>query len=248
MMVARKVRIAVLAYDGMITGQTTLALIDACEQARVMGWECGVDIRPSDTMIARGRNYMLANFLEDREATDLVFWDADIMPEPRAFTHLVSREVDFVGGAYRARKDPEEYIYRKTTPIPHTEVSGLMEVDGLGMGFTRITRAAVERMVEFHSTRWLLDNGRKIPWLFDFEFKDHEYYSEDIAFCERWRETGGKVWIDPDMSIAHVGRKVFFGHYGRHRRRRLAAMTPQSELDAASERMAALQREIEARE
>lgn len=41
--------------------------------------------------------------------------------------------------------------------------------------------------------------------------EDNEFVSEDIAFCRRWRATGGKVIADIGATMTHVGRHQFTG-------------------------------------
>ena len=38
-----------------------------------------------------------------------------------------------------------------------------------------------------------------------------EYLSEDYAFCQRWRKIGGKIWLDTESRLAHIGTYEFFG-------------------------------------
>jgi hypothetical protein len=37
---------------------------------------------------------------------------------------------------------------------------------------------------------------------------------EDYAFCRRWTDMGGKVWVNPEIKMGHVGYKTFQGHLG----------------------------------
>jgi hypothetical protein len=37
-----------------------------------------------------------------------------------------------------------------------------------------------------------------------------EYLSEDYAFCRRWRKLGGKVWLDTESRLVHIGNYEFF--------------------------------------
>jgi hypothetical protein len=37
------------------------------------------------------------------------------------------------------------------------------------------------------------------------------YLSEDYAFCRRWRDMGGKVWIDLQCKLIHLGQHNFRG-------------------------------------
>jgi hypothetical protein len=38
-----------------------------------------------------------------------------------------------------------------------------------------------------------------------------EYLSEDYAFCHRWRSLGGKLWLDTQSRLVHVGPREFLG-------------------------------------
>ena len=38
-----------------------------------------------------------------------------------------------------------------------------------------------------------------------------EYLSEDFAFCKRWTELGGEIWMDIHSRLDHVGAFVFRG-------------------------------------
>ena len=38
--------------------------------------------------------------------------------------------------------------------------------------------------------------------------------SEDYAFCQRWRDLGGKVFLDASIAMAHIGTKAFEGRLG----------------------------------
>lgn len=37
------------------------------------------------------------------------------------------------------------------------------------------------------------------------------YLSEDFAFCRRWRDMGGKVWVDLNCKLNHLGQFMFCG-------------------------------------
>jgi hypothetical protein len=42
---------------------------------------------------------------------------------------------------------------------------------------------------------------------------NNELVSEDISFCEKWRELGGKLYLDPSINLAHVGTKRWTGNF-----------------------------------
>jgi hypothetical protein len=38
------------------------------------------------------------------------------------------------------------------------------------------------------------------------------YVSEDFAFCQRWRDIGGKIWLDTEGKLVHTGNYNFQGN------------------------------------
>ena len=39
----------------------------------------------------------------------------------------------------------------------------------------------------------------------------NRYLSEDYAFCRRWIDIGGKVWVDLQCKLQHLGQHNFRG-------------------------------------
>ena len=37
------------------------------------------------------------------------------------------------------------------------------------------------------------------------------YLSEDFSFCKHWRDCGGKIWLDRESKLTHVGSYEFIG-------------------------------------
>jgi hypothetical protein len=42
--------------------------------------------------------------------------------------------------------------------------------------------------------------------------QSRRYLSEDYAFCRRWRDIGGKVHVDMQSDLGHLGQHVFRGN------------------------------------
>jgi hypothetical protein len=37
------------------------------------------------------------------------------------------------------------------------------------------------------------------------------YVSEDFGFCQKWRDIGGRIWLDTEGKLTHVGSYNFQG-------------------------------------
>jgi hypothetical protein len=167
--------------------------------------------RVGDADLCRARNAIIFHFLRS-DCTDLVLVDSDISWPEGALTRLVSHDQDFVLGAYRGRTDEEAYFILWPE---HREMDyPLLRVDGGSIGFCRLTRHCVEELVASLNGKHFTDPrvpDEVIPWLIDFETRDGVRLEEGYALCQRWRELGGSVWVDPMIKLGHTGPKIFQG-------------------------------------
>ncbi len=234
----RNILFAIPTYSGDIHVNTMTAIANASVEAAAQGWRTDMTVRSLDSIISRARYDLFSIFLAKPEATDLFFVDADVAWHPGAFTRLMSHDVDLVGGVYPSRGDPtgphaQDFVIKPHPGELFIQPNGLIDVEGVGTGFMRVTRKCAERMVEVNNNRWFYDRtaqGLKIYSLFEFELDivGRQMFSEDYVFCRRWRETGGKVWADAELTLLHTGEKTFAGHFGNYlRTQHKAAMLQQ---------------------
>ncbi len=156
---------------------------------------------------------------------------------------LLDHPVDFVIGAYRYRGDPEGYPVRidldkRMEQDPKTGLIGANgNILGGAFGFTRLTRACVEKMVaaypELEYPLAGAPNGRAWKLCALDQKIDGVEFSEDMLFCKRWCDIGGIVYIDPEVTIVHIGNKGFVGHYGDFLRKKIEEIEDQQAKQAA---------------
>jgi hypothetical protein len=78
-----------------------------------------------------------------------------------------------------------------------------------------ISRQIVEKLIAAHP-EWQYENrdgNSTVAALFDFAVKDGKFIGEDYLFCDRVREAGGKVWVDVDISLPHIGTEAFTNNF-----------------------------------
>lgn len=88
---------------------------------------------------------------------------------------------------------------------------GLLEVEYSNSAFMCITRDVLEKMIiDYQELEYEVpfENGStkpplKVYTLFDsiLLIDDKKYLNEDYSFCERWRNIGGKIFLDPNITI-----------------------------------------------
>ena len=228
--------VAIPYYGGQVAIEhlhSVVALEAACE---TRGVGCHVELLEDDRVIPRARARLAASFLAHRQATHLLFIDADIAFAPDTAFRLLDAERDLIGGVYPIKHldwdriraaalagAPDlmaaslSYVVRF---IPHPE--NAVEVEGgfarvayVGTGFMLARRAVVERVAAAHpELRARLEEGPELTsMIFEpmIEPETGDYLSEDYAFCRRWRDLGGEVWADVESRLTHVGHATYAG-------------------------------------
>lgn len=210
-----KIDIGIPAYDGKIHVETARSLWN--EQGVAGG--CGVDLQvkflPGVSLITLARNQLAQEFM-DGDADVLVFIDSDVSWEPGDLIRLASHPVDLVGGAYRYKSQDENYPVGWLGTPELWAVNGLLEVARMPAGFLACKRSAFEKMKDAYPERGYEHMGAKAHAYFTAPFRDGSLFGEDAAFCEDFRAIGGKVYLDPELTLTHTGgNQSFTGHIGK---------------------------------
>lgn len=217
-MTTRKIFFAMPSRLSVPKLETTASLLAEMDLILRHGWSWTMRCRVGDSYPHRVRNLLAAMFFET-DCTDIVWIDDDVSWNRGDLVRLINHPVDFVAATYRVKDDshvryPLRWIDDDLRNRKRDPQTGLIEVAAVPFGFVRITREAMERFRDTRADMWFMDAGQKAWNLFDIVLKYGDpggYSGEDYVFCERFREAGGKVWLDPDISIGHTGEKTFFG-------------------------------------
>ena len=89
--------------------------------------------------------------------------------------------------------------------------NGLLQIRRIGTGFMMIQRHVLETMVKNHPEwRYINDTKNRDEYaIFDFGVYNGKYYGEDYLFCDRATAEGFTVFLDPTISLPHVGTQEF---------------------------------------
>jgi hypothetical protein len=221
----RHVWLAIPAYTGTVHMGTMRSTISDMLLLAQRGDKVTIFDESGNAMIGDGRGLMVAKFLES-DGTDLVFIDSDVAWEAGALLKLVDQPVDFVAAIYPQRKDPLNFCVQwvqDRAELWSDPETGLLEVHGVPAGFMRLSRAMLERMVDHYpDTQFYCPEAPNdtVHDLFGAYRIGKIKFGEDYSFCRRWRDIGGKVWVDPDIRMGHVGYKTFLGSLGEWLRAR----------------------------
>jgi hypothetical protein len=180
-----------------------------------------------DSDVSRGRN-RAAHAMLHHGYTHLLFVDADIEFTANDVLALLNMHEDVAVGPYRKKNERTEYNFEF---VPHPEsavtvnqATGAVEVMRAGTGFMMIRRTVFEQMREAMPEIVYNDqtkDGQEFQMcaFFAFEIRDTPWgarqFSEDFNFCERWRDLGGRIWMQPSLKLTHWGAYEWTGDLDR---------------------------------
>ena len=172
--------------------------------------------------LPKARNELVAEFLAS-DKTDLLMVDSDMGWAPNDAVRLLASPHRLIGGVGRKKWDApnaDPNVWCATFPSGNLvqDAHGAVEVERVGTGFLRISRALAETMVAAHPEWKRQAPDGVLPHvkpfyhrIFAFADDGDRELSEDFAFCDAWRALGGRVWIDPEIDLSHIGTHDYSG-------------------------------------
>jgi hypothetical protein len=226
--------IATPCFGGLVSQHYMQSVLGLVKLGAKANFDVTLALLGHDSLITRSRNTLVSQFLKTPLATHLLFIDADICFDPEQVFHMLRFGREFVAGIYPLKvidwSDPA--IKRAATARESFGTAPLLYVGTLctgnrretegrfataiycGGGFMLLKREAIERMIAaYPETRYKTAHAysnakaEQNYALFDcmIDKETGVYISEDFAFCQRWRDIGGKIWLDTEGTLTHIG-------------------------------------------
>jgi hypothetical protein len=228
--------VATPCYGGQVSVKyltSVLALQRAADQRGL-----GIDFvhLSNAALITHARNKLIAHFLDEPAATHLLFVDADQGFEPDqafrllAFGAEVSAAVSprkvlnwekverAVKEGHPARVAGLDYVVNFEGEGQITVQNGFAKATAVGTGFMLVARSALVKLRDaYPELRCWVDAADRETGnyygLFDcmIERETGASLSEDLAFCKRWSDIGGEIWVDTQSKLSHTGPTTYYG-------------------------------------
>ena len=206
---AKKVIIGTPSHDGKIDVWYANSLVNTIR----MSYEKDTVIVPIymayDSLVQRARNDIVKLAIEE-DFDDLIFIDADQEWDPSWVFKLLDYDKDVVAGTVVKKSDQPAFNVKALTEGIKLD-NGLIEVECVGTGFMRISKNALKQV--WDASEEYKNEGRNCRMVFDIKVMDGKLVSEDIVFCRKWHDLGGKVYLDPTMTCNHIGVKKYSGNF-----------------------------------
>ena len=190
-----------------------------------LGVEWDYLARPSDFHVERAINNTLTEIMERDDFTDVLMIDSDESWEPEGVVRLLLHPEEIVGASYRMKNQWETYVGRWKVDEegrPRGKIladgTALLKADRVAAGFMRIKVSALRKWAAAYPDLVSEEpDGKKVQF-FSRMLADGEMHCQDMAFCRRWMDIGGELWIDPNVKVNHWGMECHHGDLDKHLR------------------------------
>lgn len=141
----------------------------------------------------------IVNQAQEKKCTHLLFIDHDMKFAPITIDLLIKHDKDIVSALYNYRFKPLKpmvkmfghqggVIIEDWKNIPDS----LFKVAGIGMGCCLIKMSVFDKIKKPYFPMLWGSDGTVVR-------------GEDIGFCERVRDEGVEIWVDPTLTCKHIG-------------------------------------------
>jgi len=138
-----------------------------------------------DIVSARGA---CVEYALEKQATHIFFFDHDMKFPADTLKRLLAHDKDIITVEYNRRKLPLESV---TQPLTERSETELYKAQVIGGGCLLIKMSVFEKLPQ--------------PW-FNFGRKGYQVViGEDTWFARTAMDSGFDVWIDPTISVKHLG-------------------------------------------
>lgn len=183
-----------------------------------------------ESLISRARNASVAHFMQDTNATHLLFVDSDIIFEPEDIILLIEAKKEVIGGMYPKKYIKWDHIKKNPTservdfPVGNCLINdeGLIETSYAPTGFLLIAKTVIERLIKKYPELQYRNDvdgygyGEHFYNFFNAGIRNGIYESEDWGFSSLWIQAGGKVLIHPEINVKHVGWHEYEGNLKKY--------------------------------
>ena len=235
------VMIATPCYGGMVHSEYTVCLISAIKVLEKFGIKYEIRLISNESLITRARNHLVSYFMAGSCSHMIYIDADIVFPSESVLKLIAANKGVACGAyPLKTSPDQEDfnrqnrYVINADDPCLVNDLSEsqkVFTVADAGTGFMMIKRGVIELMkTGYPELKYTSDYDRglfkKLPAemkdglrenlysLFDTMHdldNDNAYLSEDYAFCKRWKKIGGRIWVDPDIKLDHIGKYTYKG-------------------------------------
>lgn len=218
-----KILIAIPAYGGSVCEKTLTGVYETTRDLVRANISVELITVVNDSIIHHMRSNLANFFYHNTDATHLLWVDSDIGFHAEDVRKLIELNTEFACATYPKKTLPLRYSCALPKEgIVWNESQTAIKAAHVGSGFQLLSRRVFERIAaRFPELKYSprsesrqvtpAEQANSYHYYDTYKDKNGLLIGEDYAFCNRFRQAGGTIWLRPDITLAHVGSHVFTG-------------------------------------
>lgn len=189
-----KVTIAV-PTNRRVQAETTQCLLELVAKG---GYDFHIVVASEGYTIAENRNYISVQAVNNK-SDYLFFVDDDMTFDSDYLDIMIAHDKDIIGAVYSSRmEDSPRQVYRSMEDVVDLRTEKLTELTRV---IAKGTALMVIKMKVFSMPR---------PW-FEFTYNENGMCTEgeDWYFCKKAGDNGFETWVDPTVTVGHLGDVIY---------------------------------------
>lgn len=165
-----------------------------------------------ESILPMARNELL-NAAYKNQYDCIVFIDDDQEWNAQFLIEIVNSPKDVIGiPVVNKSTKPGFNVYGiNKTPDPD---DGYLKVGRCGTGFLKLSNNVIKDLWE--SNPECEFRGRQLKYICEYYIVNDSFRGEDIALCEKIKELGYTIWVNPKHTVSHIGIKKYKGNFQQH--------------------------------
>jgi hypothetical protein len=205
----KRVLIATPCLDGRVDAWFVNSLYESTK----LGIENNIMFQPVflayESILPMARNELL-NLAYTNRYDDMVFIDDDQEWEAKYLVELVKSPKDVIALPV-VNKGDKKLEYNIFGLEKGADVDGYLKIGRCGTGFLKLSSAVVRDL--WDSNPVCEFRGKSLKMICEYENINNSFRGEDITLCEKIKELGYQIWLNPNHTVSHIGTKKFKGNF-----------------------------------
>jgi len=208
----KNILIATPCLDGKVDAWFVNSLYESVK----LGLQNDIMFQPvflaNESILPMARNELL-NLAYEKQYDTMVFIDDDEEWEPKALLEIVQSPKDVIAIPVANKGDKKiEYNVFGVNKTPSSE-DGYLKIDRCGTGFLKLSQKVIRDLWESNPVCEF--RGKQLKYICEYAIANDSFYGEDIILCEKIKELGYAIWLNPKHTVSHLGTKKFRGNFAK---------------------------------
>lgn len=205
----KRVLIATPCLDGRVDAWFVNSLYESTK----LGIENNIMFQPVflayESILPMARNELI-NLAYTNHYDAMVFIDDDEEWEASYLVDMVNSPKDVITLPV-VNKNDKKIEYNAFGVNREADTDGFLKVDRCGTGFLKLSANVVRDLWE--SNPVCVFRGKRLKMICEYGNVNNSFLGEDITLCEKIKELGYQIWLNPEHTVAHIGTKKFKGDF-----------------------------------